>query len=183
MVAKAFVEEVILKFRIPQMILTNQGSNFMSEVFTNVCRLLNIKKIQCTAYHPQSNGALERVHRALVEYLGCFILEDQSNLDKWLPYATFIFNMTPHTATGFTPHEMLFSKKPNILGVLQKEPETQYTYDNYIKELQSRLQSSYQIAQNSLKTQTEHSKEYRHFQWETRFYSTMRKLGGVGQQN
>ena len=78
-VAKAFVEEVVLKFRIPQMILTDQGSNFMNEVFTNVCKLLKIKKIKCTAYHPQSNGALERTHRVIVEYLRCFILEDQSN--------------------------------------------------------------------------------------------------------
>ena len=61
-IAKAFVEEVILKFGIPQMILTDQGSNFMSEVFTNICKLLKIKKIKRTAYHPQSNGALERTH-------------------------------------------------------------------------------------------------------------------------
>jgi len=83
-IAKAFVEEVILKFGIPQKILTDQGSNFMREVFT-VCKLLKIKKMKCTAYHPQSNGALERTHRVLVEYLRCFILEDQSNWDKWLP--------------------------------------------------------------------------------------------------
>jgi len=61
-IARVFVEEVILKFGIPQMILTDQGSNFMSEIFTNICRLLKIKKIKCTAYHPQSNGALERTH-------------------------------------------------------------------------------------------------------------------------
>ena len=81
-IAKAFVEEVILKFGIPQIILTDQSSNFMSEVFTNVCKLLKIKKIKCTAYHPEFNGALERMHRVLVEYLRCFILEDQSNWDE-----------------------------------------------------------------------------------------------------
>ena len=159
-IAEVFVE-VILKFGIPQMILTDQGSNFMSEIFSNVCKLLKIKKIKCTAYHPQSNGALERTHCVLVEYLRCFILEDQSNWDKWLPYATFVFNTTPHTATGFTPHELLFGRKPNIPGILQREPpETQYTYDNYVKELQSRLQSSYQMARANLNSQKEHIKEY-----------------------
>jgi IS30 family transposase len=78
-VARSFVEEIILKFGIPQSILTDQGSNFMSEVFGNVCKLLKIKKIKCTAYHPQTNGALERTRSVLVEYLRCFILEDQSN--------------------------------------------------------------------------------------------------------
>ena len=143
------------------MVLTDQGSNFLSEIFTNVCKLLKIRKIKCTAYHPQSNGALERIHRVLVEYLRCFILENQTNWDKWLPYATFMFNTMPHTATGFTPHELLFGRKPNIPGVLQKEPpDTQYTYDNYVKELQSRLQSNYQMARCNLNLQKERSKEY-----------------------
>ena len=84
-IAKAFVEEVILKFGIPQIILTDQGSNFLSEIITNVCKFLKIKKIKCIAYHPQSNGALERTHRVFVEYLPRFILEDQNNWDKWLP--------------------------------------------------------------------------------------------------
>ena len=58
-VARAFVEEIILKIGIPQSILTDQGSNFMSEVFRNV-QILKIRRIKCTAYHPQTNGALER---------------------------------------------------------------------------------------------------------------------------
>jgi hypothetical protein len=66
-VAKAFVEEVVLKFGIPQNILTDQGSNFMSDIFINVYKLLKIKKVKCTAYHPQSNGVLERTHQVLVE--------------------------------------------------------------------------------------------------------------------
>jgi hypothetical protein len=160
-VAKFFVEEVVLKFGIPQTILTDQGSNFLSELFTNICKLLKIKKIKTTAYHPQTNGALERTHRVLVEYLRCFILEDQTNWDKWISYATFVFNTTPHTATGFTPHELMFGRKPNIPSILQKEPpNVQYTYDNYMKELQSRLQSSYELAKNNLISKKERSKEY-----------------------
>ena len=124
--ARAFVEEIILKFGIPQSILTDQGSNFMSEVFGNVCKILKIKWIKCTAYHPQTNGALERTHRVPVEYLRCFIFEDRSNWDRWLPYATFVFNTTPHTSTGFTPHELLFGRKPNIPGLLQTDPLALY---------------------------------------------------------
>jgi hypothetical protein len=42
-VTRAFVEEIILKFGIPQSMLTDQGSNFMSEVFGNVCKFFKIK--------------------------------------------------------------------------------------------------------------------------------------------
>jgi hypothetical protein len=158
-VAKAFVEEIILKFEIPQSILTNQGSNFMSDVFGNVCKILKIKRIKCTAYHSQTN--VERTHSVLVEYLRCFILEDQSNWDKWLPYATFVFNTTPLTSTGFTPHELLFGRKPNIPGLLQRDPpDAVYAYDDFVKDLQSRLQSSYEVARNNLVRHKERSKEY-----------------------
>ena len=73
----------------------------------------------------------------------------------------FVFNTTPHTRTGFTPHELLFGRKPNIPGILQKEtPEIQYSYGNYVKELQARLQSSYERARSNLQVKKEKSKEY-----------------------
>ena len=56
---------------------------------------------------------------------------------------------------------MLFGRKPNIPGVLQRDlPVIQYKYDNYVMELQSRLQSSYQTTRSNLESQKEHSKEY-----------------------
>jgi len=81
-IARVFVEEIVLKFDIPQVLLTDQGSNFLSELFTNVCKLLKIKKLQSTVFRPQTNGALERTHRVLVEYLRCYILKDQSDWDR-----------------------------------------------------------------------------------------------------
>jgi len=121
-IAKIIVEEIILKFGIPQMILIDQGSIFLSEIFTNVCKLLIMKNIKCTAYHPQSNGALERTHRVLVEYLRCFILEDLSNWDKWLTYATFVLNTTPHTATGFTAVNYYLVGNPIYLAYYRMKP-------------------------------------------------------------
>jgi hypothetical protein len=64
-VSRVFVKEAVLKFGIPQALLTDQGTNFLSELFVNVCKLLKIKRIKTTAYHSQSNGALECTHRAV----------------------------------------------------------------------------------------------------------------------
>jgi transposase InsO family protein len=160
-VAKVFVEQIILKFGIPQTLLTDQGSNFLSELFANTCKLLRVKRIKTSSYHPETNGALERTHRVLVEYLRCFILENQTDWDKWIPYATFVFNTTPHSGTGFTPHELLFGRRANIPGILQKEsPEIRYNYENYVQELQSRLQSCYEVARENLKISKERGKDY-----------------------
>jgi len=58
--ARIFVEQIILKIGIPQILLTDQGSNFLSDLFANVCKLLRIKRIKTSPYHPQTDGALER---------------------------------------------------------------------------------------------------------------------------
>jgi transposase InsO family protein len=160
-VAKVFVEEVVLKFEIPPVLFTDQGSNFLSKYFANVCKLLRIKRIKTSRYHPQTNAALERIPRVLVEYLRCYILEDQTDWDKWISYATFVFNTTPHSSTGFTPHEVRFGRKPNIPGVLQREPpEIRYNHERYVQELQTRLQSCYEIARSNVRAKKEKSKEY-----------------------
>ena len=84
-VARDFVLNVVLKFGAPAQILTDQGSNFLSYLFKTMCNLLRIKKIQTTAFHPESNGRLERSHRLLTEYLRHYVREDQSNWDEWIP--------------------------------------------------------------------------------------------------
>jgi len=81
-VARVFVEKIILKCGIPQTLLTDQGSNFLSQLFANVCKLLRVKRIKTSSYHPQTNGALEWAHRILVENLRCYILENQTDWDK-----------------------------------------------------------------------------------------------------
>jgi transposase InsO family protein len=70
-VTDAFLKNIVLTYGIPNEIVTHQGTNFMSEVFKRICKLFKIEKICTTAYHPKSNGALERTHKTLTSYLRC----------------------------------------------------------------------------------------------------------------
>jgi transposase InsO family protein len=81
-VARAFVEKIVLRSGTPQRLHTDQGANFISEVFKNTCKILKIKKIQSTAFHPESQRSIERSHRVLAEYLRHYVKEDQTNWDK-----------------------------------------------------------------------------------------------------
>jgi len=71
-VVLTFLRYEVLHYGIPNTIVTDQGSQFMSDLFKRLCRLLKILKLNTTAYHPESNGALERTHKTLTEYLRCF---------------------------------------------------------------------------------------------------------------
>ena len=53
-------------------LLSDQGTNFTGKVIRDVCRLLDGRKIQTTAYRPQTDGLTERYNRTLVDMLACF---------------------------------------------------------------------------------------------------------------
>ena len=64
-VAQAFVDGWISRFGTPSSITTDRGAQFESSLWHEVTQLLGSKKIRTTAYHPSSNGLIERFHRQL----------------------------------------------------------------------------------------------------------------------
>lgn len=158
-ISKTFVKNIICKHGIPSEIVTDQGANFMSDIFKNVCKLLRIKKINTTAFHPESNGSLERSHLGLVEYLRHFINPDQSDWDNWLPFYAFTYNTTPHSATGLTPFEILYGHKASLPSTILAKPEPTYAYDDYVSDLRQKLRFCRDMAHKNLINAKEKSKE------------------------
>lgn len=149
-IAEALVKEVICIYGCPKYILTDLGRNLIGTLIQDLCKLLKIKKLQTTAFRPQSNGALERSHKCYNEYLKHFISSDQVDWCSWIQFATFAYNTTPHTATKFTPFELVFGRKAVIPSALSREPEFSYTYDDYFTELEQRLRVSNKFARENL---------------------------------
>ena len=118
-VAMALAENFITRFGCPRSIQTDQGSNFMSQLFSSFCKIFKIRQFKSTAYHPQSLGALERSHSVLVEYLRHFA--NTKDWDKWLRFAMFSYNSSVHEATRFTPHELIFGKKARIPSEFEED--------------------------------------------------------------
>jgi hypothetical protein len=122
--------------------------------------MLRIRKIQTTAFHPESNGGLERSHRVLAEYLRHYVREDQTDWDDWIPYAVYVYNTTVHTTTAYTPFELVYGFKSEVPSAVRETTSVQYNYDNYLTELKERLQSAHEIARQRLIIGKEKSKEH-----------------------
>jgi hypothetical protein len=148
-VTNALVKNIVLIYGIPTEIVTDQGTNFMSDVFKRICKLFKIEKI-CTTYHPESNGALERTHKTLANYLRCFCDAKLNNWDEWLRFACFTYNTTPHSVTKYTPYEVLFGRTANIPGKLQRQPQPLYNFDDIVVDIKQKMQNCHHVAKETL---------------------------------
>ena len=151
-VAKAFVENVILNYGIPKEIATDRGTEFMSQVFSEVCKLLKINKLNSTAYHHETIGALENSHKMLGNYLRIFTTDKLFEWSSWVKYYQFAYNNTVHSETNRTPFELVYGKLCNIPSNIttEKELSPAYNLDDYAQILKIKLQISQKQAKNDL---------------------------------
>lgn len=141
--AKVFAEEIIFKFGIPEVVLSDQGALFDLKLFKSLCKMFKIKKILTSSHHPQSNGSLERCHRTLKEYFRHF--EEGSNWFDLAQMSCFAYNTTRHSITKLTPFEILQGFNANVPSGFSKlqGDEPLYTVDYYLALLKHNLAQVY----------------------------------------
>ena len=110
-IADVVVKEFIARFGTPLEIHTDQGKNFESALFQDICRLLEITKTRTTPYHPASNGMIERFNRTLVDMISSFVDKKQQDWDKNLSLLTSAYRSTIHEATGFSPNFLMLGRE------------------------------------------------------------------------
>jgi len=64
-VATAFINQWISRFGVPLYLVTDRGRQFESELFSRLSEVVGFHRLRTSAYHPQSNGMIERVHRTI----------------------------------------------------------------------------------------------------------------------
>ena len=111
---EAIAEELVKIFSrmgIPQEILTDQGSNFTSQLLVEIYRLLHVNAIRTSPYHPQTDGLVERLNQTLKGMLRKTACEEGKDWDRFIPYVLFAFREVPQETTGFSPFELLFGRE------------------------------------------------------------------------
>ena len=92
--SKAIADALIQYFSkvgIPDEIVSDQGSNFMSKLMAQLYEQLGISKIKTSIYHPQANGLVERFNGTLKAMLKKFVGEHVQAWDRYLPYLLFAY--------------------------------------------------------------------------------------------
>lgn len=152
-VAKAFVTEIIARHGVPKQLLTDKGTNFVSELLKSVCKLLGIRKLQTTAYHPRCNGRIERFHRTFADCMSHYTNQHHTDWDDWIPYVLIALRSSVHSATGGSPHYVIYGKEFDLAFHDILAPcRQQYDADtDYCVELKERLRNVYEIVYERLR--------------------------------
>ncbi len=145
--AKAIAQELFLlssRVGIPAEILTDQGTPFMSRLMADLCRLLRVKQLRTTVYHPQTDGLVERFNQTLKQMLRRVAAEDKRDWDLMLPYVLFGIREVPQASTGFTPFELLFGRQPRGLLDVAKEaweqqPAAHRSVVEHVKQMREKI--------------------------------------------
>jgi len=97
-------------------------------------KALETKRQLSTAYHPQTDGQMERINQDIGTFLQHYVNYQQNNWINWLATAEFQYNNKKHMATGKTPFELNFGRHP-WKGDLMVQTEIPRV-EEFVKELQ-----------------------------------------------
>nr|XP_029723307.1 uncharacterized protein LOC115264116 [Aedes albopictus] len=105
MIAEALVSGWIARFGVPAYVTTDQGRQFESSLFSELTRMLGTTHLRTTAYHPQSNGIIERWHRTLKSAILC---HDPDHRSEHLPMILLGLRTTYKENIKASPTEMVY---------------------------------------------------------------------------
>src|SRR5260221_1542416 len=113
-VAHLFLKHVWRHHILPEVVISNRGSTFMSNFSRELAALLDIQLTPFTTYHPSVGGQMEQVNQEIEAYLRVFISHCQDDWADWLPLAEFAYNNHVHSATRHTLFELDSGQHPQM---------------------------------------------------------------------
>lgn len=108
-VAKALIT-VFSRFGFPSEILSDQGSDFTSELMRLFMSEFNIGHVKISAYHPQSNAICERWNGTMKSMIRALKSSFLNDWDECLPWILFAYREIPVETLGFSPFELTFGR-------------------------------------------------------------------------
>ena len=119
-VSKAFVQYWILAYGAPALLLSDNGPQLTSKLFQFVCTELGVRNAFTTAYHPQTNGQVERFNRTILASLRAFVGDNPKAWPEFVGPITYAYNTQVHPSLGVTPFQLVLSKPPGSV-IIRRE--------------------------------------------------------------
>jgi len=112
--ARLFRDNVWKLHRLPESIISDRGPQFATGLIRELNEILEIKSKLSTAFHPQTDGQMERVNQELEQYLRMFINHRQEQWLEWLGTTEFAYNNKMYLSMQMTPFKANYGQDPRM---------------------------------------------------------------------
>ena len=165
-VAEALVD-IFSRLGVPEEILSDVGTQFVSDCVREVTRLLSIKQLTTTPYHPMCNSLTEKFIGTMKSMLKRLCSEQPRQWHRYINPLLFAYREVPQESTGFSPFKLLYGRavrgSMTILKQLWtkevEECEVKNSYQ-YVFELQEKLEDTLKLAHSELEKAQQKGKHY-----------------------
>ena len=163
-VSEALLRHVVPYFGTGRRLLSDQGREFVSKIWSKLLRSLGIQRVLTSPYHPEGNTINERSHRMLNNMLRARLLKGCSSkawVDK-VPGIMLSLNAMPHEPHGFSVSMVTTGREPTLPPDVQQDVHASPDVDNpseYVEAITQRLQLTHQqMASPSLPLSPTHTR-------------------------
>ena len=101
-IAKIFMKEIFKLHGFPKAIVSDRDVKFTSNFWKGLFADLGTKLKFSTAYHPQTNGQIERVNQVLEDMLRIYVTDKPTKLEDYLHLVEFAYNNGQQASLGMT---------------------------------------------------------------------------------
>jgi hypothetical protein len=108
--AELYMSRIVCLHGVPKKIVTDRGTQFTSHFWKQLHEALGTHLNFSSAYHPQTDGQIERTNQILEDMLRAYALQDKSGWDKRLPYAEFSYNNNHQASLKLSPFQALYGR-------------------------------------------------------------------------
>ena len=112
--AELLVKQIISRHGVPAELLSDRGANFLSGLIEEVCELMGIHRLNTTAYHPQTDGLVERFNCTLTSMLAKTVAANGADWDEKLPYVLFAYRAAAQESSQESPFFLMYGRDPRL---------------------------------------------------------------------
>ncbi|CAC5411488.1 unnamed protein product [Mytilus coruscus] len=162
--AEKILNKVISRLGCPLSLHSDRGSNYESQIFNEMCVMLEIKKTRTTVRNPKCNGLSERFNKTLCRMIRAYLKGRQTDWEINLGCLVAAYRATPHESTGLTPNLLMLGKEVRLPAELmfgsvfngQNEIET---YGEYVENLKERMLRAHSVVSKHLQAAAKRQKD------------------------
>ncbi|GJU44484.1 reverse transcriptase domain-containing protein [Tanacetum coccineum] len=112
---KKFVwDNIVCRFGLPRVIVTNNGTQFVNDPFKGWCKSLNIKQMNTAVAHPQANSLVERANKSLMEGIKVRLGRERTGWADELPNVLWAHRTSLKQSKGETPFSLTYESEAVI---------------------------------------------------------------------